>query len=92
MKVNRTGYTQMIQQLEKAKKTEKGSPAEKKDTIEISKESIKINEYLKNSKVSNAEKVEQIKSQLKKGTYKVSSEKLAGKILEKINDQKIEDK
>ena len=36
MKVNRTGYTQMIQQLEKAKKTEKNSPAEKKDTIEIS--------------------------------------------------------
>ncbi|MBN2258968.1 MAG: flagellar biosynthesis anti-sigma factor FlgM [Clostridiales bacterium] len=91
MKINRSGYTQMIQQMEQVKKAKTDSSSvEKKDSIEISKESMKINEYVKNSQTSNAERVEQIKNQLKEGTYKVSSEKLAEKILEKINDQTIE--
>lgn len=92
MKVNRNGYIHMTKKLEMVKKLEKSSSVEKKDIIEISSVSLKINEYLKNSDTSGAEKIEKIKSKLNQGTYKVDSGKLAEKILEKINNQKIEDK
>ncbi len=89
MKINRMNYTQAITKLEnnRVKKSEE-SKNEIKDTIEISSESIKLNEYLKNTKNIDSEKIEMIKQKLNEGTYRVDTGKLADKILQRIDEQK----
>lgn len=89
MKVNRLTYLHAINKLEnnKAKKNETNSN-DLKDTISISNESIKLNEYLKNNKADDLEKIQQIKNALKEGTYRIDSGKLAQKIIERIKEQK----
>lgn len=89
MKINRMNYSQAITKLEnnRVKKSEE-SKNEIKDTIEISSESIKLNEYLKNTKNIDSEKIEMIKQKLSEGTYRVDTGKLADKILQRIDEQK----
>jgi len=62
------------------------------DTIEISKESMEIAKYVNISKEIydvRTQKVNDIKNRIQNGTYKVSSEDLAFKILETINEGKM---
>ena len=92
MKINRMNYTQVISKLDqnRAKKSEQ-SKTVSKDSISISNESIKLNEYLKNMKSEDSGKLEKIKADLEAGTYKVDSGKLADKILERMKSQKYEE-
>ena len=88
MKINRTNYSQAISKLEKNKPASSSSKVDKpKDSISISSESLRISEYLKNARSEDAAKVETIKNQLREGTYKVDSGKLAEKILQRMKDQ-----
>jgi negative regulator of flagellin synthesis FlgM len=88
MKINRMNYTQVISKLEKNKAAKSEHSAEKpKDSISISNESIKLNEYMKNMKSGDNSKLERIKAELESGTYKVDSGKLTDKILERMKSQ-----
>jgi negative regulator of flagellin synthesis FlgM len=64
-------------------------PERKYDTVEISKEGMEIAKYAEAySGVPDMriEKIEEIKSRIQNGSYKVSSEELAKKILESIDE------
>lgn len=91
MKIDRIGYAQLVQKLEKSKGAGKaGGRHDGKDTIELSDASKKIKEYaevVKTMESSNLEKVEEIKTKLASGTYKVSSKELAERILSEIIGQ-----
>lgn len=92
MKINRMNYTQVISKLEKNRAgSSESNVTAKKDSISISSESIKLNEYLKNRGSSETDKVERIKAELQEGTYKVDSGKLADKILSRMKAQENED-
>lgn len=88
MKINRMNYSQVISKLEKNRSVKTQVQNESpKDSITISDESIKLNEYLKNLKTDESDKVEQIKAKMAAGTYKVDSGKLAEKILDRMKAQ-----
>ncbi len=91
MKIDRIGYAQLVQKLEKCKSVGKsGIRPDGKDTIELSDASKKIKEYaevVKTMESSNLDKVEAIKTNLASGTYKVSSKELANRILSEIRGQ-----
>lgn len=81
-------YSQVISKLEKNQSVKTQVQNESpKDSITISDESIKLNEYLKNLKTDESDKVEQIKAKMAAGTYKVDSGKLAEKILDRMKAQ-----
>lgn len=96
MKINRTGYAQFVQKLEKSiEKNNISSKSGEKDTIKLSEASQKIKDYAKAMKTmdfGNANKVESIKAKLQAGTYKVSSRELADRILAEINQQMYKEK
>jgi len=76
----------------KPKAVPKKEVAEKKyDKIEISREGMEIAKYVsmaKNAPDIRIQKVNEIKSKLQNGTYKISSEAIAEKILEAIKEEK----
>lgn len=94
MKINSSGYNQYIEKLYKENKQTINKAKEEKETsnedrIELSDSSKKIKKYIdqiKDSKI-NLERVETIKSAISSGTYRVSSEELAEKIVQKIKGQ-----
>lgn len=62
---------------------------EKAVNIEISKAAKELAERINNTKgINYSEKVEKIRSAILDGTYKIDSEKIAEKIIEKIDSQK----
>ncbi|MTI65743.1 MAG: flagellar biosynthesis anti-sigma factor FlgM [Firmicutes bacterium] len=93
MKVNSSSYSQLIKRLNKQKAETKYKNKKKettKDRIELSTSSKALNTYknqMKNTKAKKAETVARIKNEISSGSYKVSSEKLAKKIIEKMNKQ-----
>ncbi|HKL10802.1 MAG TPA: flagellar biosynthesis anti-sigma factor FlgM [Clostridia bacterium] len=91
MKINRTGYAQLVRKLENGKGAHKASRKyDEKDTIELSEASIKIKKYadtMKTMESENVEKIETIKAKLSSGTYKISSKELADRILIEIKEQ-----
>jgi negative regulator of flagellin synthesis FlgM len=91
MKINRTGYAQLVRKLENSKGAQTASAEhERKDTIELSEASRKIKKYadtMKTVESENVDKIEAIKSKLSSGTYKISSKELADRILTEIKAQ-----
>lgn len=91
MKIDRIGYAQLVQKLEKSKRAGKtGGMLDGKDTIELSDTSKKIKEYaevVKTMESSNLDKIQEIKDKLANGSYKVSSRELADRILSEIRGQ-----
>ncbi len=96
MKIDRIGYAQIVQKLEKNREVKKSDRSpEGKDTIVLSDASKKIKEYAdiaRTMESSNIDKVEAIKSKLASGTYKISSKELANRILSEIKEQMSEGK
>lgn len=94
MKINGQNYVQFINQMYKKNSENKWEKRDKnditKDRIEISKSSQDVKKYIdqmKQMESGNKEKIERIKESMGKGTYKVSSQKLAEIILDKMNKQ-----
>ena len=90
MKINNANHLQMVNKLYKknAKEGLENSKGQVKDRIEISNGSKQIQKYvdqIKSSKSYNQQRIENIKSQLESGSYKVSSEELAKKIVDELN-------
>lgn len=68
-----------------------GKAAKKCDAIEISKHGQEISKYVNMAKeISNVriQKVNDIKNKIQNGTYRVSSEELAAKIIESVEGEK----
>lgn len=94
MKINNSGYNQY---LEKIYKENKQSPVNKpegeasssiKDRIELSESSKEIKMYFDKIKDApiNMERVNTIKEAIRSGTYRISSEDLADKIVQKMRE------
>lgn len=92
MKINNTGYSQYIEKTYKENKQEPGKlqddKAVKRDRIELSDSFKEIKKYFSKTEDSgiNLERVQQIKDAIGSGTYRVSSEELAGKIIQKMKE------
>ena len=92
MKVSRVDKVMEIYSSSKMKKTEKPKRTENKDTVALSEQAKGYQKALKAvSKVPDVreEKVEEIKERIQSGTYNVSAEELAEKLVDSIFDMKI---
>ncbi len=95
MKINRSNYSQFINQLYKKnhenKYVKRENIKDHWDRIELSKTSKDIQNYIEKVKQlegNQREKIARIKQTLQSGTYQISSKELAGIIMEQINRQK----
>lgn len=95
MKINGSNYSQFVSDLYKKNTVKKSSRAVENhssmDRIEISKTGKEISKYVEkinSPSLTNQEKIERIKKSIKEGTYQVSSEALAQKILDRISQEK----
>ncbi len=94
MKINSSGYNQYLEKLQKesqhstVKKSEEGTSTFIKDRIEISDSSKEIKMYFDKMKDSdlNLDRVKSIKESIRSGTYRISSEELAEKIIQKMKE------
>jgi len=92
MKVNNTGYNKYIEKLYKdntysAGKLKGGKEGKTHDRIELSDSFQEIKKYF--SEIDSDidfERVSKIKDAIGSGTYKISSEELAGKIIQKMKE------
>lgn len=94
MKINHTGYDQYIKKVYQNNKEINDKPKEdtettQSDRIELSDSLKQIKKYLSNLKNSEVdlERVEKIKNDLASGTYRISSEELADRILQKMKEE-----
>ena len=96
MKINKvhTQYQNIKQyQLNENNKDKVEITKEKSIDIEISSSAKELAQKINETKsIEYSEKVEKIRASILDGSYKVDSEKIAEKILEKINEQKGSDK
>ncbi len=94
MKVNHSGYSQYLEKLynenkqSTVNKSKESSASLEKDRIELSDSSKEIRMYFDKMKDSelNTDRVKKIKEAIHSGTYRISSEELADKIIQKIKE------
>lgn len=94
MKINNSGYNQYLEKIYKESKQSNVSKSEEdtaafiKDRIELSDSSKEIKMYFDKIKDSsiNMERVNTIKEAIRSGTYRISSEELADKIVQKMKE------
>ena len=83
----------MYKTKDEQKKGHVQGPTTKKSSVEISTQAKDLVKKISESEESNfSEKVEKIRRSIQQGTYKVDSEKIAEKILEKIEFERHESK
>ncbi|EGO87766.1 flagellar biosynthesis anti-sigma factor FlgM [Clostridium botulinum C str. Stockholm] len=91
MKITGTSMNKVISIYEvNNKKMQKSEKVSLKDTIEVSKLGRELSSF-DNEEVTSisSKRIEEIKSQIAKGTYNVDSKLIAKKMLENMKNQKI---
>lgn len=89
MKINPLKAYDAINKIKQNNKTEdvKKKSLNIKDQVDISQEAKSVGKYVQKAKTSDVDRkelVEELKNKVKKGQYKVDSEKLAEKIIDSI--------
>ena len=88
MKIDGTGMSQMIKSYgHQQKKATKSNKSKKQDQVSLSDEALelqKVKQRLDEVKDVRQAKVAKLKSQVQQGTYNVSGEDIAEKMLEQV--------
>lgn len=92
MDINSLGSTNRVMNAygqNKINKVNKIEQINEKDRIEISKKAKEMKEMDLEIKVDRSKDIERIRNEIKEGSYKVDSEKLAKAIIEEMRGNKI---